>query len=164
MWSQLSQFLSSHQTLLWAIGSAAGFAGVGLVSFTLGRRVGRNEAGDLYRTYQGGHDDTLFPMQTDKRASSRRGGNAVTVLYALEAEPHNRKEAFVADRSMGGLRLVIDDQLEPGTKLVVLPAKAPESTRWVEMEVRNVAKVDGQWEIGCKFLHMPPYATLVLFG
>ena len=72
--------------------------------------------------------------------------------------------ALVLDRSVGGLRLAAEEDVAAGTRLVVLPANAPELTPWIEIEVRGSNLVDDSWELRCQFVKTPQWSILLLFG
>ncbi len=164
MWKQLEHLASTNQPFIWGVGAFLGLGFTAVTSYALGRKVGRAEGAELSGGFRGGAGETLFAVKKDKRIACRRTGTVVEVEYALESEPHTKMNGLVVDRSLGGLRIVVDAPLETGVKLVILPANAPKGTQWVEAEVRSCNQQDEHWEIGCKFLSMPSYATMVLFG
>ena len=65
---------------------------------------------------------------------------------------------------MGGLCLLLHDEIAPGTFLNVKPSKCPPATPWIELEVRSCKKTNDGYEAGCQFLKPPPWAILLLFG
>ena|SRR5690242_15663678 len=73
--------------------------------------------------------------------------------------------AWVGDCSLGGLRLLVHQEVAPGTVLTVRPVNAPANFRWLKLEVRTcqAVEVEGNWELGCQFLRTPSYSTLLLF-
>jgi len=111
-----------------------------------------------------GFDPFVQGSPSEQRRSYRRGGNLVRVFYARLGNREKPQQALVLDRSLGGLRLAADEDIEAGTKLLVLPANAPETTPWVEIEVRTTQMVDDSWELRCQFLKTPQWSVLLLFG
>ena len=73
-------------------------------------------------------------------------------------------QAWVIDRSVGGLCLDSHTAYKEGTQLFLLPANAPETTPWVDVEVRSCRPSKDGYELGCRFVKTPPWAILLLFG
>ena len=109
----------------------------------------------------------VMPKPRDMRGASRRPGNTIEVYFAL---PDNKKDpniGSVLDRSMGGLRLGLYQQVETGTILSVRPVHADEMVPWIDIEVRSCkpsTEIPGQFEIGCQYVKSPPYSIQLLFG
>lgn len=110
------------------------------------------------------YDPFVQGSMTEQRKSYRRAGNLVQVLYARPENKNNPQRALVLDRSVGGLRLAAEEEIAIGTRLVVLPANAPEMTPWTEIEVRSSGLVDDSWELHCQFMKTPQWSILLLFG
>lgn len=100
----------------------------------------------------------------DNRRAPRRAGRICEVLVTLPGETDNAQQGLVLNRSVGGLGVLVGNEFAPGTVLGVLPAEAPVTTPWVEVEVKSCRKNGEDWELGVQFLKVPPYATLLLFG
>ncbi len=73
-------------------------------------------------------------------------------------------EAFVLDRSTGGLRLAMAKPFPTGTILHARPGNAPEESLWVAMIVRSCKECGDYYEIGCQFEQELPWSQLLLFG
>ncbi len=102
--------------------------------------------------------------RSDQRTSTRRGGNPMEIRWRLPEESEEHRQAYVIDRSLGGFRLLAPRAFEGGTILTVLPVEASDLIPWVEVEVRSCKEVHDGFEIGARFLKMPPYSILMLFG
>lgn len=103
---------------------------------------------------------------SEQRASFRRTGNPVEIIYASAEIKHPRR-GYVLDRSVGGLRLMLDHDLAPDTVLMVRPANVSEIIPETEIVVRSCrpsATQPGQFDLGCQFVKSPPYSLLLLFG
>jgi PilZ domain len=70
---------------------------------------------------------------------------------------------WVVDRSLGGMCLEVDRELETGTMLKV---RRYEGTNlpWVEIRVQSQRLVDGVWHLGCQFVRSPSWEVLMQFG
>src|SRR5262245_4928243 len=87
----------------------------------------------------------------ERRSSLRRSGKLVHV-YVTDADAKAKPfEAWVADRSMGGLCLTSYTPFRAGDRLRVMVENAPPGTPWVEIEVKSIRDEDGRYEIGCQF-------------
>jgi hypothetical protein len=100
----------------------------------------------------------------EQRADFRRPGNPVLALVADADDRRTPWNAWVIDRSRGGLRLAVERPLMAGNVYSVRPVQAPPATPWTALEVRHCEAVDGHWEAGCRFLQPPAVAALMLFG
>jgi len=109
-------------------------------------------------------DPFVHGSATEQRRSLRRSGNPVPVFLKSPTDKDPSWRGWVFDRSMGGIGLVVDSEFPIGTLLRVLPVHAPESTPWVEIEVRSCRQSPDGYELGCAFVKTPPWGTLLLFG
>ena len=100
----------------------------------------------------------------ERRRGLRRKGGAVGVNIVSDVNPGQMVPGLVLDRSTGGLGLLVEKEVESGTILKVKALNAPQTTPWVEVEVKT-CKPDGhEWQLGCSFLKTPPWSILLLFG
>jgi hypothetical protein len=110
------------------------------------------------------HDPFVHGSKSERRAGPRRGGNPVAIYY----QPLERKgqplEGWVRDRSVGGMCIILHEQFAAGTFLRLLPVSAPDTTPWVDVEVRSCRKQGDGYELGCQFVKQPPWGVLLLFG
>jgi hypothetical protein len=105
----------------------------------------------------------LKPSAPDRRSMPRRRGNRVEV-YLTDGSKHPPIPAWVVDRSMGGLCLIVEKPLPEGIILNVRPRQAPQTAPWTPIEIRSCRADDGEWECGCKFVTPPHFNDLLLFG
>ncbi|MBY0525545.1 MAG: PilZ domain-containing protein [Gemmataceae bacterium] len=78
--------------------------------------------------------------------------------------PGARILAWVQERSEQGLGILLNEAVEPKAILHVCPANAPQSTGWVDVEVRHCRKSGGAYHVGCSFLKPPPSNVMLLLG
>lgn len=103
----------------------------------------------------------------EQRTMHRRQGNPVAVHVAPPEDHGKPAVGSVLDRSVGGLRLAVFDELAVGTVIAVHPVHADALVPWVELEVRSCrpsVEIPGQFEIGCQYVKSPPYSIQLLFG
>jgi hypothetical protein len=114
----------------------------------------------------GGPDYDPFTLgsPSDQRKAFRRQGNLVGVLYKLPKDDSPARPGLVLDRSVSGVRLALDEEVAPGTRLLLLPDGASDMTPWTEVEVRTCRPIDDSWEAGCQFVKVPPWSVLLMFG
>jgi hypothetical protein len=164
---EISSFFDVHppswQT--WAVPAAGLIAA--LLSLLVGRLVLANRRSRIKPTADADepvHDPFDKGSLTERRDTSRRKGNPVEVLVTDTDEEREPARGWVVDRSMGGLCLMLNDDVAAGTVLSVKPRSAPPATPWVQVEVRSCKKDRSGYEAGCQFVRTPPWAILLLFG
>jgi hypothetical protein len=111
-----------------------------------------------------GHPLPPAPSASDARVAIRRSETSVPILILDPNDPDRPRNGFVVNRSLGGLGLALDDPVNVGTRLRLRPCDAPETTVWVEVEVRGCRRQGRSWEIGCQYVVMPSYNVMMLFG
>jgi hypothetical protein len=110
------------------------------------------------------HDPFEQGAVGERRVAARRKGNHVEVLVTdaeIQGEP---VLGWVVDRSLGGLCLLLSEELSEGTIVSVKPRQHPPGTPWVKVQVRKCKRDADGFEIGCQFERVPPWGVLLLFG
>lgn len=107
-------------------------------------------------------DVFLHGSANDRRSSPRRRGNSVAV--AIRNGSDHSTHGYVLDRSLGGLCLLVENEMTEGATLDVRPEHAPETTPWVTIQVRSCRRRRSEWELGCQFMKTPNWNVLLLFG
>jgi hypothetical protein len=143
------------------IGAGVGFLAILAMKATMGKPV-EGPAEQLPERKE--YDPFTEGSRSDQRRSFRRGGSTIKVFYAFPDRKNHPDEAWVIDRSMGGLCLGAPTEVPVGTVLSLLPVNAPPMTPWVDVEVRSCRPMDDQVELGCQFVKVPPWSILLLFG
>jgi hypothetical protein len=110
-----------------------------------------------------GYDPFVEGSPSDQRKAFRRQGNVKEVFYKL-GDDKVARQGVVLDRSVGGLRLGLDEEIVIGARLLLLPGGASEMIPWTEVEVRTCRQIDDSWETGCQFIKVPPWSILLMFG
>jgi len=112
------------------------------------------------------HDEwtTPDPSFGNRRTSLRREGSPVEIYVSCSAFQNTTQQAWVVDRSMGGLRLTMDQGISPGNTVRIMAVNAPKKTEWVTLLVRSCKPIDDYFELGCEFDQTPPWNVLLLFG
>ena len=60
--------------------------------------------------------------------------------------------------------MTVNEPIDKGTILSVRVANAAAIIFWVQIEVKNCRKADGDWLLGCQFVESPPSTVLWSFG
>ena len=112
---------------------------------------------------------TAEPLRrpAELRQSSRRQGNPIEVFVAGSDDKKILEQAYVLDRSLGGLRIAAVQEVAIGTILSVRPVQALEIVPWVDLEVRSCSprqEIPGEFDLHCQFVKSPPYPIMLLFG
>lgn len=102
----------------------------------------------------------------ERRRSIRRGGLPTPILVVDSKGGRRAKatEAYVLDRSTGGLRLALEHGFPVGSTLLARPGNAPEGFEWVKLVVRNCREVGDYFELGCQFETDLELSRLLMFG
>ena len=100
----------------------------------------------------------------DRRGTVRRDGAPVRVLLSSTTFRNGVNDGYVVDRSTGGLRILIQSALAPGSTLQVKAVNAPDTVGFVTLLVRSCRKNGDHFELGCEFEKTPPWNVLLLFG
>jgi hypothetical protein len=110
------------------------------------------------------HDPFDHGSTTERRVALRRQGNPIEVLVSDAEATLEPVRGWVRDRSMGGLCLLVSEEVVPGTILSVKPRKGPPGMSWLQAEVRSCKQDQDGYELGCQFVRQPPWAVMLLFG
>jgi len=98
------------------------------------------------------------------RAAPRRQGNPVQVNITDASNTMEDFQGWVIDRSAGGLRILVDQTIHPGTLLNLKPVKAHAGVSWVEVKVCNCSPERGSYSIGVQFTTKLTWGELQAFG
>lgn len=101
---------------------------------------------------------------SERRTSLRRKGTLVEVQLRDAAARTDLGTGWVTDRSMGGLCVTVEEEVEPGAIFSIRAVTAPMAVPWVQLEVKSCRLKDGKWELGCQFVRQPTWNVLMLFG
>jgi hypothetical protein len=99
-----------------------------------------------------------------KTKSLHRSGGSVDLLITDEARGDNPVRGWVAERSVNTLTLVSEESFSAGSVAKVRPVNAPDGIPWVEINIHECSPNDSEWKIVCRFVKIPPFNILMLFG
>ena len=88
----------------------------------------------------------------NKRATPRYKVHPTRALLSENADHAHAVEGVLLNRSLGGLGLSVDRQLQMGKILYVCMPDATEQADWLRVEVRYCRLERGRWTLGCKFV------------
>jgi hypothetical protein len=98
----------------------------------------------------------------DRRASPRRK-KLLRVLVRNDSATLAPCTGWILDRSLGGMCVALDHEVEVGTILAVCRQPESVASRWVELRVLNVREQESTWELGCEFVRVPSWEVLLQF-
>ena len=162
----LSEF-SFGDPALW-VALAAGL-GVVLAFLLLGHRPSPSRLQSPFGPAQPPGDWVNPPAvarHDERRRSIRRAGlpTPINVTDAKTGRKARQMEAYVVDRSTGGLRLALEKPHPVGTTLHARPASAGDDFVWVKLLVRNCKETGDYFEVGCQFESELELSRLLMFG
>ena len=138
-----------------------------LLFLFLGRRQKRLVAVVAPPAEESNTADAWLPptMQPDERRRSTRRSGVPTPIHVADPKKSRKVlDAFVLDRSNGGVRFASEKPFPTGTTLQVRAATAPPESPWVVIIVRSCREVGDHFEIGCQFEEELPWHLLLMFG
>jgi len=100
----------------------------------------------------------------ERRTAPRRKGNPISVQVSNAAASTEPFQGWVVDRSSGGLRLLVDQAVAPGSILSVRPSKTHPSNAWVQIQVRSCRPERSSFNLGCMFVEKLTWAEMQMFG
>jgi hypothetical protein len=109
-------------------------------------------------------DPFVFGSAAERRVALRRRGNPKEIMVSDAEVKEAPFQAWVVDRSTGGLCLSLGEEIPVGKVLSVRALNAPDTIPWVQIEVRSCRHEDDGWEAGCQFLKTPSWSVMLLFG
>jgi hypothetical protein len=105
-----------------------------------------------------------YGSASERRAAVRRGGKPTKVYISYADSPDELFLGWVVDRSMTGLGLLVSQEVEEESLLMVRTVHAPKESPWVQVTVMRCTPHEENWELGCQFVRTPPYSVLLLFN
>jgi hypothetical protein len=111
-------------------------------------------------------EEPLSVRHDERRRSIRRGGlpTPIMVVDSKAGKRAKAAEAYVLDRSTGGLRLALERAVPVGSLLLAKPGNAPDGFEWVKITIRNCREVGDYFEVGCQFETDLELNRLLMFG
>jgi hypothetical protein len=100
----------------------------------------------------------------EKRRACRRKGRCIDVELTDQKVQVAPWHAWVADRSLKGLRLNVDRIIALETILNVRVCNLNPPMPWMEIKVVHCKPSDQGYEIGCEFITTPTWNLLLMFG
>jgi hypothetical protein len=106
----------------------------------------------------------------ERRTTPRRHGNLVAVIVSKAVSPNefdrdaSSMNGWVINRSGGGLCLLTDEEVAPGTVLTVTPNLGPTTFEWIRVQVKSCRPERKSWLLGCQFLEKLSWDDLRPFG
>jgi hypothetical protein len=109
-------------------------------------------------------DPFLSGSRDEKRVALRRRGCHIPVLISDSTGTAAAHEAWVVNRSPGGLGLLLQQPVNAGAVLSVRAANATAMIPWVQVQVRSCRQDESGYAVGCQFVKQPPSTVLWQFG
>ena len=130
------------------------YVGLGFLLLSLYRRERQKPA-------ESAHDT----MPADERRTEARWlTRRVSVMVADADSRKVLTRATIYDRSLNGMRLVAERNLDTGARLYISPASPAKGTESAKLEVRYCQRSDDGWLLGCKFVEPLTEEAAARFG
>ena len=108
-------------------------------------------------------EEDFLAANPDRRTSRRRWGNP-TEIFLNSPLWSKQLHGLVINRSLTGLAIFIDMEIQAGTFLKVRSVEAPYYVPWVEIEVKYTKKAGRNFIMGCQYRAEVPWNVRVWFG
>lgn len=171
MWmAQILPNLNAPHLHLWlalGVGVAIGFVALFLGQRALHRPIVKSaENGDkaVLAPAPEDYDPFVQGSQGEKRTSCRRRGKYLEIELTTDPGHGENIRGWVLDRSLGGLRLSVDQDWPAEAILAVRVLEKADSMPWLEVRVKYCKKASHGWELGCQFVKQPSWNLLLMFG
>ena len=97
----------------------------------------------------------------DRRSAPRRK-RLLRVQLVDEIAGRQAFPGWVVDRSVGGMCIEVDHELEIGATLRVRRFEGEHP--WVDVRVQSQRLIESSWHLGCQFVRSPSWEALMQFG
>jgi len=91
------------------------------------------------------------PLPDERRTDPRWLTRRISVVVADADSRKMLTRATIYDRSLTGMRLVAERNLDTGSRLYICPAHAGKDGASAKVEVRYCQRSDDGWLLGCRF-------------
>ncbi len=166
LWTSMIADLSFSDPSLWIVLSSVLL--IMLLFLLFGRHYFfRNESNEIQSFEMFRNTDLWIQDQSlpDERRRSVRRSGMPTAIHLLDISRSKKpQEAFVLDRSTGGVRIAVSKICSIGSILQIRPHHCDAETPWVKIIVRSCREIGDYFEIGCQFEAELPWNILLLFG
>lgn len=114
----------------------------------------------------GGSGKIGFPATggKDRRGSTRRAGNPVSILITDSRQNREPISGWVIDRCSDGLGLLVEEALEVGTFASLRPAAEQYSSRWMQVKIVYCHPERSSYRMGTQFVNKPSWGDMRMFG
>jgi hypothetical protein len=134
-----------------------------VLAFLVGRRFLVPRPSSARQTNNPNDAHFLQGVTRDRRCAPRRRGNIVEAELS-DGSNNPPLRGWVIDRSLGGLCLLLEQPVPPGTVLRVRPRNAAVAVPWTEITICSCRQDADRFELGCQFHHTPNWSLLLMFG
>ncbi len=110
------------------------------------------------------HTENKASNHVDRRLHPRYSVEPKEVLLV---EADSRKvvaTGLVLDRSLGGLGLLLNEQVHVGLRLRLRPTTAEPESPWVQVDIRYCRPRGDKWRAGCQFVEVSSWDVMNMFG
>jgi len=104
------------------------------------------------------------PQVVQTSHSFHRSGNPIPVLIAVTGVDEDATSGWVVERSLGGMTLMLDQEVPLGTQVRVRNAR-PACTRssWTAATVKQIHPVGSSFKLVCRFVEKPSWEQMQQF-
>ena len=105
----------------------------------------------------------LRGITLDRRTSPRRKGNSVEIQLVIPPSTQPI-QGWIIDRSIGGLRVLLDREVPSGLIVQVRPGTNHTKLPWVDTTVKSCRLEGTYFDVGLQFVQTPNLNVMMQFG
>lgn len=104
------------------------------------------------------------PSPFEDDGSDRIGGKPVSVLISDGTATEDPLSGWVIDRPPGGLKILVDEQLQVGMVIGVRPSREHPHAQWINCSIKAIKPERSSFILTCTFVNRPPWNALALLN
>lgn len=96
--------------------------------------------------------------------SDKTGGKPVSILISDASISDEPVSGWVLDRPPGGLKILVDDDIKPGTVIGIRPTRDHPDAQWISVSVKSSKSERNSFMLQVQFVQRPPWKALAQFN
>jgi len=104
------------------------------------------------------------PSPFEEDQGDRIGGKPVSVMISDGTATEEPLSGWVIDRPPGGLKILVDEQLQVGMVIGVRPTREHPHAQWINCSIKAIKPERSSFILTCTFVNRPPWNALALLN
>lgn len=99
-----------------------------------------------------------------EEAGEKLDGKPVSVMISDATISEEPLSGWVLERPPGGLKILVDDEIQLGKVIMVRPTRDHPDAQWINVSVKSSKPERSSFIIVCQFVERPPWKALAQFN